>query len=45
MLVDLHLAEQIHAMASGSFNGIMALEDSQHSVPFSSEVFLFAYFI
>lgn len=42
VMVDLHLAAWIHAMASGSFIGFMASEDSRHSIPFSSGVFLFA---
>lgn len=42
VMVDLHLAGWIHAMASGSFIGFMALKDSRHSIPFSSGIFLFA---
>lgn len=42
VMVDLHLAVWIYAMASGSFIGFTALKDSRHSIPFSSEVVLFA---
>lgn len=42
VMIDLHLAAWMHAMASGSFIGFMASEDSRHSIPFSSGVFLFA---
>lgn len=37
VMVDLHLASSIHAVASGSFTGFMKLRKSTHSIPFSSE--------
>lgn len=42
VMVDLHLAVWLRAMASASFIGFTALRDSRHSIPFSPEVILLA---